>query len=68
MVLSQERMLQASPEDAHISLMPYIWTVVIDVAVFFAKYKYTKYGVAVHATIGLFVALSTLATALPILL
>jgi len=68
MVLSQERMLQASTEGTHISLMPYIWTLVIDVAIFFAKYKYTKYGVAMHAMISLFVALSTLATALPILL
>ena len=33
----------------HISMMPYLWTVAINIAIFFAKYKYTKYGIIVHA-------------------
>lgn len=63
----QQRLLQVDTS-SHMLLMPYLWTVVIDLAVIFAKYRYTKYGVIVHAIIALFVSLSTLATALPILL
>jgi hypothetical protein len=48
-------------------MMPYHRTIVINVAIFFAKYKYTKYGVIIHAIIGVIVVLITLATALPLL-
>ena len=51
----------------HISMMPYLWTVAINIAIFFAKYKYTKYGIIVHAIIGMTVVLITLTTALPLL-
>jgi hypothetical protein len=49
-------------------MMPYLWTVVIDVAIFFAIYKFKPYAVYVHALLGLFVGLTTLFTALPILI
>lgn len=51
----------------HTSMMPFLWTVGINIAVFFAKYKYTKYGTIVHAVIAMIVTLITLATALPLL-
>lgn len=52
---------------AHKSMMPYLWTIVIDIAIFFAKYKYTKYGVIVHAAMAMMVAIITFSTALPML-
>lgn len=48
--------------------MPYLWTFVIDIGIFFALYKYRKYSLFLHIAIGLFVALTTLITSLPILI
>ena len=48
--------------------MPYVWTFVINIAVFFAMYKFKAFNIYIHAIIGLFVALVTLITSLPILI
>jgi len=69
MVYSHIKLPQDLQDDllGHTSMMPFLWTVVIDIAIFFAKYKHTKYGIIVHATIAMIVTLITLATALPLL-
>ena len=69
MVYSHIELPQDLQDDlvGHTSIMPFLWTVVINFAVFLAKYKYTKYGVIVHAIIAIIVTLITLATTLPLL-
>lgn len=54
-------------EDPHKLVLPYLWTIGIDIALFFALYKYTKYSVIVHSLISLLISLATLITALSIL-
>jgi hypothetical protein len=49
-------------------MMKYLWTIVIDFAIFFALYKYRRYSIYVHIAIGLFVALTTLIVSIPILM
>lgn len=55
----------ASP---HKKMMPYLWTFVIDFSLFFALYKHTKYSVVLHSITASFVGLTTLITALPMLI
>jgi hypothetical protein len=40
----------------------------INISVFFAMYKFRAFNIYIHAIIGLFVALVTLITSLPILI
>lgn len=54
--------------DPHGQLLPYLWTLAIDLAIVFALYKHTKYSLVIHALISLFVGLTTLITALPLLI
>lgn len=52
---------------AHSNLMGAIWGPGINVAIFIVLYSYRKYWVYLHAFLGLFVCLFTLASTLPIL-
>lgn len=48
--------------------MPYLWTIVIDLSIFFALYKYKAFNIYLHAIIALFVSLTTFITTLPIII
>lgn len=49
-------------------MMPYLWTIAIDLSVFFALYKYKAINIYIHAVIALFVSLTTFATTFPIMI
>lgn len=49
-------------------IMPFIWTVVINVAILFAMNKYKRVALIIHSAIGLFVALVTLILSIPLLI
>lgn len=53
--------------DLHFHLLPYLWTFGVDIAIFFALYKHTKYSLFIHAATSLMVGLPTLVTALSLL-
>jgi F0F1-type ATP synthase assembly protein I len=48
--------------------MLYFWGIGIDIAILFAQNKHTRYGIIVHLIIGLIIAFTTIASALPILI
>ena len=56
-----------STEISHIDLMPYLWTIIIDISIFFALFKLKAFNIYIHAAIALFVSLSTLITSFPTL-
>jgi hypothetical protein len=54
--------------DSHINVMYLIWGPIINIAIFVVLYSYRRYTFILHALIGLFACLYTLATAIPILM
>lgn len=48
--------------------MPYVWTFVINISIFFAMFKFRAFNIYIHAIIALFVSLVTLITSFPILI
>jgi hypothetical protein len=52
--------------DFHASSMPYIWTIIVDVAIFLILYKYRVGWMILHVFMGLAIALITLISALPV--
>jgi len=48
----------------HIFLMPYLWSVVIDVALFLPFYLHLRYAMIGHIILMIFVSSCTLVTAL----
>lgn len=49
----------------HGEVMPFMWTLAINFAVFFALYKYRRYTIFLHFLLGLGVATVTVVTSLP---
>lgn len=54
-------------QEIHNDLLPYIWTIAINVGIFLALYRYRKYTMIGHFIIGFAVACSTLIIAMPLL-
>jgi peptidoglycan/LPS O-acetylase OafA/YrhL len=54
--------------EPHKQLLPYLFTFVIDIAIFFALYQYRRYAIVVHAVIATLCVLTALITALPLLI
>lgn len=55
-------------QDIHEELLPYMWTIAINIGIFLALYRYRKYSMVGHFLIGLGVACCTLITSMPLLL
>jgi hypothetical protein len=54
--------------DSHTNLMDIIWGPGINIGIFLVLYSYRRYTFILHAIIGVFACLYSLATSLPILM
>lgn len=55
-------MALSSLMDFHIAFMPYIWSIVIDIALFLPFYVHQKYSILIHALLTSFVVAFTVIT------
>lgn len=58
----------ATYEVIHSILMPYLWTLIIDISIFFAMYRHKAINIYIHAVIAMLVTLITLITTILIIL